>query len=754
LETGALLILLSLAVLRPLILETSDSALSSFDEAIRELDDPTPIRTLGFDLLILTAACLWLLGRGLGAVRRFRWTGIEFGVVLIALASIVSSIDAGQKRLAFNASFDWLCAPVAAIVLVQVLRAHWQRRLLLGAVLAAACVQTWECYEQYERFDDDWAYYQEIRERFWRDQGIELNSSRVDLFEQRMKAREAGGFFAHSNVAGSYLAMCGLTGVGVAIQRWRARKTQANIVLALLATLACLAMAGAIYLTGSRGAMLAAVIGLGLWGILTVFDPLVRRYRTKVLMAGWMGLGAAGVAVVIYGLSRDSLPGASLTFRWQYWTASAQMIIDHPWAGVGRENFGRHYTQYKPIEAPEEIANPHNIFVHAAAEWGILGLVGMAAMLFGGSIMATRVSDRRSAAAPSRNAGSAATDVCSSSFEGSPRNTDFLLCAIVLLLVASAVRLPFTGVRDSVLIYYMSITGALAWVAGFVAFGVRLTDPLVRCDAQGRSSAAVKGASVGLFVFVLHDFINFAAFNPAACYTAFTLFAFVSSARYQADEPPLRGARGFLRWGPFVMGAGAAVLLLVFFVPAMRANRALERARELPLEFAAEYLEKACEADPLDPTPFAEKARLLAAIAQTSPNPRAIYATAAAAVEEAVRRDPFAVSLRRMQRRILADAAGNGGAQDDWAAAIAAAKKAVELYPTSPQDLIELADTQLRAGETLSSTKLLHEAIDNYNRALGLDSHRPDWEWLRRLRPHEVEEVERKIRRAEASSAP
>ena len=124
-----------------------------------------------------------------------------------------------------------------------------------------------------------------------------------------------------------------------------------------------------------------------------------------------------------------------------------------------------------------------------------------------------------------------------------------------------------------------------------------------------------------------------------------------------------------------------------------------------------------------------------------------------AMVEEAVRRDPFAVSLRRMEHRIRAQFAralsrqtgAVGDHQDAWDAAMDAAKKAVKLYPASPQDLIELADTQLEAGEALRSPKLLQESVENYNRALGLDSQRPNWEWLRRLRTHEVEEIERKI---------
>jgi hypothetical protein len=78
----------------------------------------------------------------------------------------------------------------------------------------------------------------------------------------------------------------------------------------------------------------------------------------------------------------------------------------------------------------------------------------------------------------------------------------------------------------------------------------------------------------------------------------------------------------------------------------------------------------------------------------------------------------------------------------------------VELYPENPQEWIDLADTQLQAGEAVSSLRLLQDSIDNYNRALGLDSQRPDWEWLRRLREHEVLEVERNIERARAAKRP
>ena len=86
-----------------------------------------------------------------------------------------------------------------------------------------------------------------------------------------------------------------------------------------------------------------------------------------------------------HGLTWGHLPTASLDFRWQYWRASAPLIADHPLTGVGRENFGRHYLAYKSIDSPEEIRNPHNLFVEATAEWGALGGAGLLALLLAGS---------------------------------------------------------------------------------------------------------------------------------------------------------------------------------------------------------------------------------------------------------------------------------------------------------------------------------------------------------------------------------
>ena len=79
-ETVSLLALVLVVSLRPLVAEMYDSAGTPFTDALTGTADPSPVRTLVFDLLILLGACGWLLARGLGPARRYRWTGLEWGI--------------------------------------------------------------------------------------------------------------------------------------------------------------------------------------------------------------------------------------------------------------------------------------------------------------------------------------------------------------------------------------------------------------------------------------------------------------------------------------------------------------------------------------------------------------------------------------------------------------------------------------------------------------------------------------------------
>ncbi len=781
-QSISLLILVALSVLRPLVSESYDTASDVMTDALGGLSDPTPVATLIFDTLILLAACFLCVGRAMGSpARRYRWTGIEWGLLPLVIAAGLSCIAAGNKRLAITAALDWLCYPIAALTLVQLLRGPWQRRLLLAAVIATACVQAYQCFDQYfVGHADTWAHYESVKEHFWAQQGVDLDSAKVELFERRMQAHEAQGFLPHSNVAGSYLVLCLLPALGIVLSRWPL--SRGGWVAVMAALLATTFIAGAALLTKSLGAALSAAAALTLWFVLWRTRSWIATRRLKLFVAGWLVALAGGAAVVAHGSYHGTLPGASLAFRWEYWRASANLIADHPWTGVGRENFGRHYLRYKPIESPEEIANPHNLFVQAASDFGWVGLAGLVAMLIGGSFVVCGLRrPRQVSLGPSQPDGLKVSHVPESRAAGfSPRGSSALdvtpspgtpaiehekssrryvawavAWGIALLLVVTAGRAPLLGVSDPNFLYYSTVVTGLIWLGGFTAF-VRVA----RDRLRDGDSLAMTAAALGLFAFLLHETINFALFVPGAAYTFFVVLACAASARFddEGSEQVALQPSTWRRWLPVGVSAIVTVATVLLVVrPVISSTRHLADARAgaafLPTGLieaspADRAFRAAAAADPLDPTPHVERARWLMAVGAQVQSPDKAHQLAATEIDAALRRDPFSAGLYRLKRRIHLERARRDGSYEHYAPALEAAEAALALYPLSPAGLVTLAETQLAVGEALRSPELLRAAIDSYQKAVELDDRRPKWETIRRFRAREIAGVRDQIARA------
>ena len=133
----------------------------------------------------------------------------------------------------------------------------------------------------------------------------------------------------------------------------------------------------------SRGATGAAILaGLAAVVVLRFRSRLAAHWRRWALAAVLLG-GAGTAAVVGHGLKHDSLIVKTMTFRWYYWTAGAEIAAEEPLWGVGPGGFGTAYTAFRRPAAEESVKTPHNFIVHAAAQYGIvgallyLGVVGM-----------------------------------------------------------------------------------------------------------------------------------------------------------------------------------------------------------------------------------------------------------------------------------------------------------------------------------------------------------------------------------------
>jgi putative inorganic carbon (HCO3(-)) transporter len=119
----------------------------------------------------------------------------------------------------------------------------------------------------------------------------------------------------------------------------------------------------ALYLTNSRGGMLAFMVLMGL-----IF---VKRYGKKLGVALFL-VGAAGLfALGPSRIAELSPHEASAYGRVESWAAGFGMFTTHPLFGVGKGA----YTDYFILVA-------HNSFIHCAAELGLFGLFPWVALIF------------------------------------------------------------------------------------------------------------------------------------------------------------------------------------------------------------------------------------------------------------------------------------------------------------------------------------------------------------------------------------
>lgn len=764
------LILFGLAVLvalRPLIAETYDPAGSPFGVSIPEIAEPTPVRTLVLGLCIVAAFLLWSVLRVATGRRHIR-TGLEVGLGLLILAAVVSSAAAGNKRLAINGSIDGLCGVLLAVTLAQVMTRPWHRAVLIAAIVGSAAAQAVQCADQYFfTFPDTLRVYAADRESFWAAQGVELDSSRVELFERRMAAREASGFLAHSNITGSYLALCGLVAGGVALRSWRGllggNRETTNVLTAVGAALVAALILGAIALTGSRGAMISVVVGMAFAGISRCLRSWIAAHRGLAYAIAW-GVIAAGLATAtLYGILRDSLPGASLQFRWEYWAASSRMIAEHGLTGVGRENFGRLYLQYKSIASPEEISNPHNVFVQATAEWGILGMAGVVAMLLGGSWVFFRNRFRVAGhfltpahhiidSSPSL----AASPDAANRREKARKYPGTAYAAMVAISIAAVlVGERLLGSEDSSFRLLFRVMVGVPWfiAATVVVAAYRGSETRRNCDP---GMPACPGLVAGLVAFLVHELINFALFVPA---TATTFFALTACCIPTGEPVSPR-----IRWKSHFSTAVSITAAITAFVmvvclglfPAMRTQATLAGLRlASPVALNENALESAAAADPYDPTPLVLFARIRTAAVFAGPEfDAAGFRLGVEALNRAIARDPLAVGLHRLRTALLVESAKRTADPAEATAAVESARQVVELYPSDPHGRVMLGDTLLQAATLLNSSEYAEEARIAYRDGLALDDSRPEWETIRRFRDRERNAIQRKILEAGELASP
>jgi O-antigen ligase len=167
-----------------------------------------------------------------------------------------------------------------------------------------------------------------------------------------------------------------------------------GVAMRVLTGFTTIVLVGVEILSQSKGGFLAL-------GVALLFIAAVGLARHRVLLAGLLIAGLCVVALYLAGLlpgslftsasQRIGLANLSFLFpttenyanseRLAHWVAGLLMFRDHPLLGVGIGNYATAYPRYAQGIFVIPLGHAHNYYINMAAEAGIVGLLGLLALL-------------------------------------------------------------------------------------------------------------------------------------------------------------------------------------------------------------------------------------------------------------------------------------------------------------------------------------------------------------------------------------
>ncbi len=688
--------------------------------------DLSELSRVTFAILLTALVATWAIGAALSGPVALRHTWLGIGGVAFAAVALAAALTAADRRAGLNGWIEQTSLIAACFAGVQLFVSVRRRGLLLAALAALAGTLAikglWQVgFEIPARIADFEIYRGERLGHF----GWDVGTPQARLIASRMRDPAPFGYFGLANAFASLLIVTTFCAAGLAacklaaaLRSRRATKSERRSgelhLPTLAAVIACavsLTAGAVLVLTRSLGGIGAACVGAAAgvvaWRGRRRIAPRWRTAAAAVVLV----CAAVGGAVVAYGAAAGALPSRTLLVRWFYWSASGQILADHPGLGVGPGNFPAAYLQVRRAAAEEAVKTPHNVLAHALVQYGVFGGLAYLGLLAGGLVLICR--PRRNLAAPlSDSPGPLGTNVR-------------MLAAVAVvagavlltrLTIGRAAEHPFLVVIEAVLpaLVLGGLLTTTSWAGESLPAGL---------SAAGRRARTALAA--GCAAFVLHNMVTFSLWmgGPA---TVFWLALAGGLAWSDSRRRSLNRTRWVLA-GALTAGAIAAIALLwrPVYERTMLTSRALADLSGGRDRAAVDRMQEAATADALDPYAAGDTAKV---ILRTAPRrsdeaARTGLREAAPWAAEAIRRDPESATWRRLAAQIAFARAAPEAFRYSWRPAGQNARQAAERLgaqmsitgrygPPSPVLLADAAAAHRALGELDRAAELLTRAVE------------------------------------------
>lgn len=670
---------------------------------------------LVLDLLLCLPAMLVVLNRVIDREYRLRFNWASVAFASLAALALASSLWASDHFAAVVSSMQLVGAAALFWAAVQTVRTWIDVRIVTGVCfgLLAACVAQGVVYQLVD-LPDDIRYWEQNRTSELARRGWDPDSFMARKFDIKVRNGEAHGFNTSPNSFAAVLVLLGLIGAGASIQRMSDRD-ESGWAGALLIPL--IPGMWILWKTGSKTAGATIVLGAALF----VLAPLLAKHRRRAYFAGVAGVVVGTIALVGLGLSRGSLLHPSLTFRWRYWVGAARIFQAHWLAGTGWENFGQYYLAARLPIASEEIRDPHNLIIRAAAELGIVG-----ALLMIGWLARVFWEMNREIALPDPPARLASTR---------PSSAAKIALSIVLLTfainVAASVDFNVTSVDRGWFLLLEIFRRGLYFILELLGIGLvllRSSKEPVLDERPARWIACSLAIATGMFL--LQNAIDFSLFEPGPmCLLAMVGGAAVGirSRESQVEKSSRTGAAvamGLIN-AAWIVAAVGLVIPIVIAERTAQAGDDLTRAGDP--RAAVPMLRNAFETLWIPNSDYAFRAAMAMQYAHVAPD------LIRPILDQAVIADPMFSANYRLRAELALRPPNR-----DVAAAIADLKHALMLDPDNISLRQELADALAIDGQKQAAIAEFRESL-RYNDLLAPDE-------PKRLSATQVDQIEQRIR--------